>query len=141
MGSALMFTNNSSGFGGGTCHADYVNGLNLDCPPPGFDQSRFTGGAIVKAKLVGDYYYIKTIVTTKPLPTTKELLADTSLWFWAMSITPTGRIQYITRLGTDGTYKRIRIPLFTEKEVYLPKDEVHVLGTYQKIESNTIVYS
>lgn len=140
LGSTLAFTNNSTGFGR-ECHADYVNHRDLKCKPPSFDFSRFCGGAIVKGKLSGERVYIQTVRTNGKLPTAQELLNSPHLWFYATSISPTGRIQYIQRIGIDRKLHRVRIPLFTEQEVWLPKNEVHLLGEAdQKIEPNTIVY-
>jgi len=139
LGSALAFTNNSSGFGGSTLHADYVNQKNLDYKPPSFDFVRFTGGAIFKGKEINDNVYIDYINVFRSLPTASQLLANKQLWFYATSISPTGRIQYIMRLGLDGTLKRVRIPIYGTHDIYLPKAELHKLNN-EYYDANIVVY-
>jgi hypothetical protein len=140
LGSALAFTNNSSGFGGSECHADYVNKRNLDCKPPSFDFARFTGGAIFRGKETDNNIYIDYINVFRSLPTAAQLLANRHLWFYATSISPTGRIQYIMRLGIDGTLKRIRIPIYGTHDLYLPKSELHKLNVGEYYDANIVVY-
>ena len=141
LGSSLAFTNNSTGFGGGTCHADYVNNRDLTCTPPLFDQSRFCGGAEFRAKQRGDLAIIESIrVDLGKLPTAEELLASPHLWFYGASIAPSGNIYYMRKMALDGTLTKIRIPLFTTREIYLPMDEVHVLGEGENYEPHEVVY-
>lgn len=141
----LAFTNMGAGNSPNDPKANYVAGTNLSRKPPAFDQARVTGGHTARAKKVGNRVYIETIIVKKPypkpLPTPEELLADERLWYWATSISPTGRIQYFHRMGKDGKLKRVRIPLFTVEEVSLPASEVHVLTDGQIIENHKIVYS
>lgn len=139
LGSALAFTNNSTGFGGSECHSDYVNKKNLDCSPPSFDFVRFTGGAMFRGKTVGNNVYIDYINVFRPLPTVAQLLSNKFLWFYATSISPTGRIQYIMRLGTDGELKRIKIPIFGTHDLYLPKAELHQLAN-ETYSPNIVVF-
>jgi hypothetical protein len=132
LGSSLAFCNNSTGFGGGTPHADYVNGKDLTAKPPSFDFSRFCGGAEVRGRVVGDRVIIQSVLTSGPLPTAEELLASPHLWFYGTSIAPSGAIYYIRKMGLDGTLVKVRIPLFTEQEIWLPRREVHILAAGER---------
>jgi hypothetical protein len=134
LGSSLAFCNNSTGFGGGVPHADFVNGRDLTAKPPSFDFSRFCGGAEVRGRLSGDRVLIQSILTSGPLPTAAELLASPWLWFYGTSIAPSRAIYYIRKMGMDGTLVRVRIPLFTEQEIWLPSREVHVLADGERYE-------
>lgn len=140
MGSALAFTNNATGHSPGNPRANYVAGTNLDKEPPAFDQARFTGGHIFRGRKDGSRAILETIRVDKPLPTAQELLNAKHLWFYATSISPSGRIQYFQRLGKDGTYKRVRIPLFTTREVWLPFADLHLINANDHIAPDAIIH-
>lgn len=135
------FTNNKSGWKDGDPRANYVAGTNLDKEPPAYDQPRVTGGHIFRGRRDGDRAILETIRVDKGnLPTPEQLLNMPWLWFWATSISPSGRIQYFNRMGKDGTYKRVRVPLFTRQEVWLPIKELHSIGPNDYILPDTIVH-
>lgn len=131
LGDDLAWTN-GTGFGGDEPKIDYVNKRNLDAEkPPAFDQARFCGGHTFHVDRVeGNRAYLRTLRVDRPLPKASELLANPNyhhLWYWGTSISPTGRIQKIPRLGLDGTLKFVRVPLYTNREVYVMKSELHWL--------------
>lgn len=139
LGTSLAFTNSASGFDNHQ-HADYVNRLDLDKTPPSFDQSRYCGGARFKITKAGTNAMIDSIIGYDNLPAPEELLASPHLWFYGTSISPKGQIFYMRKMGIDGTLKKIRIPLFTSKAIYLPMSELHILNTGEVVEPTTIVY-
>lgn len=135
----LAFCNMGAGHSYHDPKANHVAGTHLDKRDPSFDQCRFTGGHVARALLSGNKIYIHTINVNEPLPTVKQLLEDGRLWYWATSISPTGRIQYFTRLGKDGTLKRVRIPLYSRYEVSLGSQEVHYLDPIGQIPLNDVI--
>lgn len=138
LGSALAFTNNGTGFA--TPHADYVNNRDLNYKPPSFDQSRFCGGAEFRATRRDGLAIIESIRTDRPLPTAQQLLDSPWLWFWGTSIAPNGNIYYMRKKSVSGDLIKIRVPLFTELEIYLPWSWVHVLQDGETYAAHEVVY-
>jgi hypothetical protein len=79
-GNKLAFTN-GSGFPG---HANYILGEELEKPDPRFDQARTCGGALKIGQMVGDYLYLETIDTRRPIPSAEYVLARRWLFFDAV---------------------------------------------------------
>lgn len=72
---------------------------------------------------------IKSLLVSGPVPTKEVALADqVHFWSWGVSINPRGEINYITRLGVDGNYKKVRILWLTKLPVWLPADELDALA-------------
>ena len=132
LGNELAWTN-SSGFPG---RRDYINLMDMDRSLPNFDAARVNGGMIVKVRIEGDIAWIDSLLTSDPVPTANDLLT-TRRWSWGTGVAPKGSINYIQRLGTDGTYKHVRIPLITVKKVWLPISELHILKPNEPIPDPT----
>jgi hypothetical protein len=123
LGNELAWTNNT-GFPG---RRDYVNHRDLDKEYPRFHASLVNGGMILEGIEDGDKIWIKSLLTSDPIPTSTDLL-KTHLWSWGVSVIPkNGSINYITRLGIDGTLKRVRVPLLTTQRIWLYKSHLHKL--------------
>lgn len=123
LGNELAWTN-GTGFPG---HRDYVNRMDLDLGYPTFHAPLVNGGMILEGVEDGNIVWIKSLLTSDSVPTEDELL-KTHMWSWGVSVIPRdGSINYITRLGVDGIYKKVRIPLITAQKIWLPKDELHKL--------------
>lgn len=100
---------------------------------PRFDQPRLCGGAVVKVdSFENGRVWLKSLKIYDRSWTAERVLAEDHLWYWGTSVNPRGLANFITRLGLDGTYKRVRIPFLTAMNVYLPLSEVHLLpeGTH-----------
>ena len=122
LGNTLAWTN-QSGFPG---RRDYINNMDMDKSLPNFDAARVNGGMIVQITLDGATAWVDSLLTGNTVQTPEEFL-NTRRWSWGTGVTPTGNINYIQRLGIDGTYKRVRITLITVRKVWLPVDELHIL--------------
>lgn len=123
LGNKLAWTN-QTGFPG---HKDFVNKLDLTLGYPTFHATLVNGGMILEGEEDGNIVWIKSLLVNEPVPSADDLL-KTHKWFWGTSVIPSsGDIGMITRLGVDGTYKKVKIPFLTTLRVYLPKAELHKL--------------
>jgi hypothetical protein len=132
LGNKLAWTN-SSGFPG---RRDYINNLDMDKSLPNFDAARVNGGMIVKITIDGNIAWIDSLLTSDPVPSVEYFL-NTHRWSWGTGVTPKGTINYIPRLGIDGMYKHVRIPLITKQKIWLPIDELHILKFGEPIPNPT----
>lgn len=123
LGNTLAWTN-QSGFPG---RRDYVNRRDMTQGLPNFDAARVNGGQILEGIEDGDKVWLKSLLTSDPIPSVESFLGS-KLWAWGISISPSGNIYHINRLGMDGTLKRVRIPFLTKQMVWLPKNELHKLN-------------
>jgi hypothetical protein len=125
LGNSLAWTN-GTGF---PDHRNCITGEEPDAPFPRFDAPRACGGAIFKArKIENGMAWIETLLVTDKSRTASEILASRHLWFWGTSVNPSGEIGLIRRLGIDGSYHPVRVPLVTTIAVYLPLAELHALA-------------
>jgi hypothetical protein len=125
LGNSLAWTN-GTGF---PDHRNCITGEEPDAPFPRFDAPRACGGAIFKAKRIENgMAWIETLLVTDKSRTASEILASRHLWFWGTSVNPSGEIGLIRRLGIDGSYHPVRVPLVTTIAVYLPLAELHALA-------------
>lgn len=89
-----------------------------------FDQPRVCGGATLEESYRdGNKVYIKSILTSQPVPTAEQVMAS-HCWYWATSVKPDGSINVITRLGPDGYYHWVRMFIVTDEPVYINADEL-----------------
>lgn len=139
VGDGLAWCNEGAGHSQAHPKADFVSRKRLDYKPPSFDIIRYCGGAQFKSKWTDEKRIgIETINIYEKLPTPTELLYKKHLWYYGTSISPTGRIQYIMRMGLDGQLKKVRIPLYTSQDVFIKKSELH--KTTEWIEPNVIIF-
>lgn len=116
LGNGLAWTNNTGWPGRYNC----LTGEGDPTKMPAFHAPIINGGAILKGEEYGGKLYIETLISSNPTPTAQEVLSKPWLWFWGTSIWKTGENKYITRLGIDGRYYPVRVPLITRLPVYLP---------------------
>lgn len=121
-GSALAWCNNSGFPGRRNC----ILNEDLDAQFPRFDQARICGGAIVTGIEKNGLLLIDTLRVDR-LVTAQEIIADKTKWYYGTSISPRGQINYILRLGMDGNYHRVRIPILTAQLAALPLNHLHKL--------------
>ena len=89
-----------------------------------FDQPRFMGGANVTGVVDGSRLWLNTLRADRPAPSAQEVLADHTLWFWCVSVTPKNTINYWMRRGKDGNMHKCRMFLIADRPVYVLLDEL-----------------
>lgn len=112
----LAWTNNTGWPG----RKNIILGTDLDQKDPAFHACLINGGAYLQGFVAGDYLYPDTLRTGGVVPPADVVLSMPWLWFWGTNITPEGRINYIVRLGRDGTLKPVRVPLITSQVLKIP---------------------
>jgi hypothetical protein len=119
LGNKLAWTN-GTGFPG---HWNCITGEDAGLPLPRFDAPRICGGAIVTGRVEGSRLWIDTMLVNNPPPPAADALC-----YYGTSVNPQGEINLIQRLGLDGRYYPVRVPLVTTIAVYLPVAELHALA-------------
>jgi hypothetical protein len=119
LGNKLAWTN-GTGFPG---HWNCITGEDAGLPLPRFDAPRICGGAIVTGHVEGSRLWIDTMLVNNPVPPAGDALS-----YFGTSVNPQGEINLIQRLGLDGRYYPVRVPLVTTIAVYLPVAELHALA-------------
>lgn len=114
--------NNNTGF---PERFNCITGYGQTDEYPEFDAPRVCGGAMLIGKEVGDRLYIETMSVEDQSYTALEVMRNRHLWYWGTSTTSDGKIGIIERMGNDGEYHAVLIPLITEKPVWLPLNELH----------------
>jgi hypothetical protein len=105
-----------------------LTGENAGEKDPALHSPILTGGAVLKPlEIVGDMLYYDYIDMNKHLPTASDVIARPWLWFWITAVTSTGQVNMVTRLGTDGLYYPVRMPIFSERPLYAPVSWFHKL--------------
>ena len=89
-----------------------------------FDQPRFMGGATVTGDIDGDRLWLRALRADRAVPSAEEVLADQTLWFWCVSVTPKNTINYWARMGKDGQRHRCRMFLIADRPVYVQLNEL-----------------
>lgn len=120
LGNGLAWTNNT-GFPG---HRNCITGEDADKPFPRFDQARVCGGALLHGRREGNRVWIETLLVGDKSLTASQILERPWLWYTAVSVSPDGSTQFITRPGLDGMNYPVRVPLLTSLPVWLPYDEL-----------------
>ena len=115
LGNGLAWTNRTGWPGRYNC----LTGADAGAQDPAFDAARICGGAIFKGKEQDGYLYIESLLTSQATPTAADILEKPWLWYWGTTVLPTGQVNYITRLGTDGKHHPVRVPLLTRLPVRL----------------------
>lgn len=117
----LAFTNNTGWPGRYNClTGEMATGTN-PLQPPAFHAGILCGGAIVrKIEQVGGELYFESLLSSEPVPTAQYVLERPYLWFYGMTVIPSGKVNYMVRLGRDGTMKRVRIPIITRYTPHVP---------------------
>ncbi len=123
LGNGLAWTN-GTGF---PSHYNCVTGEEPDKAFPRFDQMRVCGGAILTGYEKDGLLYIESMSNIGSPLSTGEVLDRFWLWYWGTSVSPDGSIQKIPRLGIDGFYYPVIIPIFTSVQATLPLNELHKL--------------
>lgn len=96
-----------------------ITGENEGEQPPAFHAPLVMGGALLRGIEVSGALFIRTMLTSDPVPSVEWAL-ENQMWYWGVSITRTGRNNYIMRTGTDGILHPVRIPLLYKRPVSLP---------------------
>lgn len=120
LGNALAWTNNT-GFPG---HWNCITGEDADKQFPRFDIPRLCSNAIVAGFEKDGYLWLDTMLTTNPAMRAVDVLDIPYYWYYGTSVNPKGETNFITRLGFDGAYHKVRIPVLTSQKVYVPLDEL-----------------
>lgn len=126
LGNKLAWTNNTGFPGKYNCITgeDKPKGEPKPSDFPRFDQARLCANAIVTGTEEGDVLWLDTMLTTQPAMRAEEVLRIRHYWYYGTSVNPQGETNYITRLGIDGGYHRVIIPILTSQRVYLPLNEL-----------------
>lgn len=122
-GNTLAWTN-GTGFPG---RRNYILQKDMDKELPRFHAAIINGGAVVEGEERYGQVYIRSMLISGSVPFSGELLDDPRLWFWGTSVNVRGEINYITRLGVDGQYHPVRVPILTKFPIWLPASELHKL--------------
>lgn len=137
MGDSLAWMNNT----GARYRRNCILNTNTDSDKfPAFDAPRLCGGAILKRKLPSNdgLFHVEGLMTSDPIPDPADIINKWWLWYWGISVRKDGGVNYIMRMGKDGTLKRVRIPILSKYSLYLPESFIDKLpkGTQYK-EANT----
>jgi hypothetical protein len=119
----LAWTNNTGFPGRYNC----LTGSDFDQELPRFHAPIINGGAVLKGKEVNGWLEIESLLIGNPVPKAEEVLSKPWLWFWGTSVTKDGSINLITRLGTDGRFHPVRVPILTREPVRFPLTWLHKL--------------
>jgi hypothetical protein len=120
MGTGLAWMNNTGSPPHYNCITGEPEGVTTY---PRFDAPRICGGAIVTGRVEGSRLWIDTMLVNNPPPPAPDALS-----YFGTSVSPDGSVNLIRRLGIDGSYHPVRVPLVTTIAVYLPIAELHALA-------------
>lgn len=121
LGNKLALTNGTGFPGKRNC----LTGADADKPFPRLDQPRIFGGASLAGEPQNGRVFLESLLEHETVYTAEQILSMPWLWFYWTSVNPQGEVNYITRLGTDGQYHRIKFPFVTAEQVYLPATHLH----------------
>lgn len=117
----LAFTNNTGWPGRYNCLTGTLATGSNPYQPPTFHAGILCGGAIVKmTRMVNTELYFESMPVDGPVPTAQWVLDRPYLWFYGTTIIPSGKVNYMVRLGKDGAMKRVRIPIITRYPPHVP---------------------
>jgi hypothetical protein len=90
------------------------------------DQPRLMGGAVVRGRVDGNKLWIKTLLTSQPIPSPAQVLAD-RLWFWCVGVQPDGDVNLWWRRGIDGHMYTPKMLIVSAQPIFVALDEVLLL--------------
>jgi hypothetical protein len=125
---------NGTGFPG---HHSCLTGADSDKSFPRFDQPRVCGGAILKGKEIDGRLKIEAMSITQRVPSVDDVLSSNHLCYYGTSVNPDGSVGLIKRMGMDGNYQPVIIPIIMNWQIYLPLDELHKLDMGKPIPGPT----
>jgi hypothetical protein len=96
--------------------------------PPSFHAALINGGATVGGTVIQDNLYLNTLIISDPVPGKDWWEKNPDKWYYATTISGSGNITYTTFTGMDGNRQPLRIPILTNKRVYIPLRELHKLS-------------
>ena len=73
------------------------------------------------------FLHIESILLEAPVPIAQTVLERPWLWGWGVTVTKTGQINLIMRLGRSGSLVPVRIPLITRYAIRWPLSFLHKL--------------
>jgi hypothetical protein len=122
--------NSNYAFSNNTGFPDRYNcltGENAGEKDPALHEPVITGGALFRAlKVENGLVYFESILTTRALPAAKDVI-ERGLWFWVTAVTKDGQVNIAAKLGADGIYYPVRMPLFSRMPLYAPARWLHKL--------------
>jgi hypothetical protein len=97
------------------------------------DQIRICGGATVEfLKQEGNLIYFRTILTTQPIPSAADVLADPALWHYVTGIQPDGDINFVNRWALGRQVKKpVRMLNISSVPVFFRSDELLLVGEFK----------
>lgn len=123
LGNAVAWTNRTGFPGRHNCITGEDSTQNL----PALNSAIINGGAILKGTVQGSYLLLDNLLSSMTPPPIDDALQNFWWWYWGTGVLPSGKVTYITRLGTDGNYHPVRVPFITDEPIKIPLDWLHKL--------------